>query len=435
MAVTKIHPIKSSLRSALTYVLEGKKTSQGLLVSSFACSPETADIEFNFTLSHCMHKGNNLAFHLIQSFKPGETDPETAHKIGIELANRFLKNQHEYVLSTHVDKDHIHNHLIFCAANFLDHRKFVSNRRSYYQIRKLSDRLCQDFGLSVFIPSEEKGKAYKEYLSHQTGTSWKTDLRRAIRQASKHSQSYEEFLFRLTLSGYETKQNQGILFRKIGQQRFVKGGTLGSLYSLEQIKKNFLQKQTLENKSKTSEFLPSIIDIDANLKAMKNKGYTRSLEIKNLKAISKSLLFLEEQGIYTVGSLDNKLREVKDEFEATRQEIKKLEDKISKLSEIAKHIRTIEEITKNSKTNMANLTQSEQIILRSSNKALKEKGIEPFSLDVHSLQKDLQDLIYKKRQLYIRYGEVKVFLRQIRTARSNLNCLYSPSQNLEVYKQ
>ena len=382
-----------------------------------------------------MHKGNNLAFHLIQSFKPGETDPETAHKIGIELANRFLKNQHEYVLSTHVDKDHIHNHLIFCAANFLDHRKFVSNRRSYYQIRKLSDRLCQDFGLSVVIPSEEKGKAYKEYLSHQTGTSWKTDLRRAIRQASKHSQSYEEFLFRLTLSGYETKQNQGILFRKIGQQRFVKGGTLGSLYSLEQIKKNFLQKQTLENKSKTSEFLPSIIDIDANLKAMKNKGYTRSLEIKNLKAISKSLLFLEEQGIYTVGSLDNKLREVKDEFEATRQEIKKLEDKISKLSEIAKHIRTIEEITKNSKTNMANLTQSEQIILRSSNKALKEKGIEPFSLDVHSLQKDLQDLIYKKRQLYIRYGEVKVFLRQIRTARSNLNCLYSPSQNLEVYKQ
>ena len=382
-----------------------------------------------------MHKGNNLAFHLIQSFKPGETDPETAHKIGIELANRFLKNQYEYVLSTHVDKDHIHNHLIFCAANFLDHRKFVSNRRSYYQIRKLSDRLCQDFGLSVVKPSEEKGKAYKEYLSHQTGTSWKTDLRRAIRQASKHSQSYEEFLFRLTLSGYETKQNQGILFRKIGQQRFVKGGTLGSLYSLEQIKKNFLQKQTLENKSKTSEFLPSIIDIDANLKAMKNKGYTRSLEIKNLKAISKSLLFLEEQGIYTVGSLDNKLREVKDEFEATRQEIKKLEDKISKLSEIAKHIRTIEEITKNSKTNMANLTQSEQIILRSSNKALKEKGIEPFSLDVHSLQKDLQDLIYKKRQLYIRYGEVKVFLRQIRTARSNLNCLYSPSQNLEVYKQ
>jgi chromosome segregation ATPase len=204
---------------------------------------------------------------------------------------------------------------------------------------------------------------------------------------------------------------------------------------LEQIKKNFLQKQTLENKSKASEFLPSLIDIDANLKAMKNKGYARSLEIKNLKAISKSLLFLEEQGIYTVGSLDNKLREVKEEFEATREEIKKLEDKISKLSEIAKHIRTIEEITKNSETYMANLTQSKHIILQSSIKLLKEKGIEPFSLDVHALQKDLQDLIDKKRQLYIRYGEVKVFLRKIRTTKSNLNRLWSPSQNLEVDKQ
>ena len=156
-------------------------------MTSFACAPETADLEFSFTLSHCMQKGNNLAFHLIQSFKPDETDPETAHKIGVELSNGFLKDQYEYVLSTHVDKDHIHNHLIFCAANFLDHRKFVSNRRSYYQIRKLSDRLCQDFGLSVVVTSEEKGKAYKEYLAHQTGTSWKTDLRRAISQTIKHS--------------------------------------------------------------------------------------------------------------------------------------------------------------------------------------------------------------------------------------------------------
>ncbi|NLB75289.1 MAG: relaxase/mobilization nuclease domain-containing protein [Crenarchaeota archaeon] len=435
MAITKIHPIKSSLKKAIAYVVAAGKTEEGFLVTSFACAPETADLEFSFTLSHCMQKGNNLAFHLIQSFKPDETDPETAHKIGVELSNGFLKDQYEYVLSTHVDKDHIHNHLIFCAANFLDHRKFVSNRRSYYQIRKLSDRLCQDFGLSVVVTSEEKGKAYKEYLAHQTGTSWKTDLRRAISQTIKHSQSYEEFLLRLNVSGYETKQNQGILFRKIGQQRYVKGRTLGLPYTLEQIKKNFLQKQTHANQSQTSDRLPSLIDIDAYLKAIKNKGYARSLEIKNLKAISKSLLFLEEQGIYTVGSLDNKLREVKEEFEATRVEIKKLEDKISELSEIAKHIRTIKEITKNSEAYMVNLTQSKHIILQSSIKVLKEKGIEPFSLDVHALQKDLQDLIDKKRQLYIRYREVKVFLRQIRTARSNLNCLYSPSQNLEVDKQ
>ncbi len=398
-------------------MVAGGKTKEGLLITSFACAPETADLEFDFTLSHCMQKGNNLAFHLIQSFKPNEIDPETAHKIGIELANGFLKDQYEYVLSTHVDKNHIHNHMIFCAANFLDHRKFVSNRRSYYQIRKLSDRLCQDFGLSVVIPGEEKGKAYKEYLSHQTGTSWKTELRRAIRQAINHSQAYEEFLLHLTVSGYETKQNQGILFRKIGQQKYVRGRTLGLPYTMERIKKSFLQKQTLEKQMQTSDRFPSLIDIESNLKAMQNKGYTRSLEIKNLKAMSKALLFLEEQGIYTVGSLDNKLREVKDEFEATRKEIKKLEDKVSKLSEITKHIRAVEEITRNSETYKANLPQSEQIILRLSIKALKEEGIELHSIDISVIEKELQALKVKKDQLYLQFKRTKIIWRQIQTAK------------------
>ena len=413
-------------------MLAGGKTKEGLLITSFACAPETADLEFNFTLSHCMQKGNNLAFHLIQSFKPDETDPETAHKIGIELANGFLKDQYEYVLSTHVDKNHIHNHLIFCAANFLDHRKFVSNRRSYYQIRKLSDLLCQDFGLSVVIPGEEKGTAYKEYLSHQSGTSWKTDLRRAINQAIKHSQSYEEFFLYLTVTGYETKQNQGILFRKIGQQRYVKGRTLGLPYTLEQIKKNLLQKQTLEKQMQTSDRLPSLIDIDANLKAMQNKGYARSLEIKNLKAMSKALLFLEEQGIYTVGSLDNKLREVKDEFEATRKEIKKLEDKISKLSEITKHIRAVKEITRKSETYKANLSQSEQIILRSSIKALKEEGIELHSIDIPVIEKELQALKVKKDQLYLQFKGTKIIWRQIQTAKKTINRLVKPINDFVI---
>lgn len=407
-------------------MVAGVKTEEGFLVTSFACAPETADLEFSFTLSHCMQKGNNLAFHLIQSFKPDETDPETAHKIGIELANGFLKDQYEYILSTHVDRDHIHNHLIFCAANFLDHRKFVSNRRSYYQIRKISDRLCQDFGLSVVIAGEEKGKAYKEYLSHQSSTSWKTDLRRAISQAIKHSQSYEEFLLRLNVSGYETKQNQGILFRKIGQQRYVRGRTLGLPYTLEQIKKNFLQKLTLEKQMQTSDRLPSLIDIESNLKAMQKKGYARSLEIKNLKAMSKAFLFLEEQGIYTVGALDNKLREVKDEFEATRKEIKKLEDKVSKLSEITKHIRAVEEITSNSETYKANLPQSEQIILRSSIKALKEEGIELHSINIPVIEKELQALKVKKDQLYLQFRRTKIIWRQIQTAKKTINRLVKP---------
>ncbi len=235
MAVTKIHPIKSALRQALSYVLEPKKTDEGFLVSSFACSPETADIEFSFTLSQCMEKGNNLAFHLIQSFKPGETDPSTAHQIGEDLAVELLKGKYESVLSTHIDKGHIHNHLIFCAANFEDFHKFVSNRRSYYQIRKISDRLCEQYGLSVVIPGEERGKSYKEYLASKAGTSWKVHLLNAVKQAIRSSTSFEEFLIRMHLAGYEIKEGKYLSFRAEGQQRFIQAKTLGAGFTQERI--------------------------------------------------------------------------------------------------------------------------------------------------------------------------------------------------------
>ena len=141
MAVTKIKPIKSTLSKALDYIQSPDKTDGKTLVSSFGCSYETADIEFEYTLSQARQKGNNLAFHLIQSFEPGEVDCEKAHAIGKQLADAATKGQHEYVLTTHIDKGHIHNHVIFCAVNFVDYHKYNSNKRSYYGIRNISDRL------------------------------------------------------------------------------------------------------------------------------------------------------------------------------------------------------------------------------------------------------------------------------------------------------
>ena len=140
MAVTKIKPVKSTLSKALDYIQNPDKTDGKMLVSSFGCSYETADIEFAFTLSQALDKGNNLAHHLIQSFEPGEVDYEKAHEIGRQLADAVTKGQHEYVLTTHIDKGHIHNHIIFCAVNFVDHHKYVSNKRTYDAYRKAKDR-------------------------------------------------------------------------------------------------------------------------------------------------------------------------------------------------------------------------------------------------------------------------------------------------------
>ena len=131
-----------------------------------------------------MDKGDNLAFHLIQSFKPGEVDAENAHRLGQQFADEVLKGKYEYVISTHVDKNHIHNHIIFNAASFVDHHKYVSNKRSYHKLCRISNRICHENGLATSMPTGEKGKSYKENMEYHRGTSWKANfVLRLIRQS------------------------------------------------------------------------------------------------------------------------------------------------------------------------------------------------------------------------------------------------------------
>ena len=168
MAITKIHPIKSTLKKAIDYIVDPAKTDDKLLVSSFGCAVETADLEFEKTRLLAMQKGNNLAHHLIQAFEPGEVSYAQAHEIGRQLADEILGGKYEYVIATHINKEHCHNHIIFCAVDFAEHKKYISNRKSYAQIRRVSDRLCRENGLSVVIPKKgNKGKSYAEYQAEK----------------------------------------------------------------------------------------------------------------------------------------------------------------------------------------------------------------------------------------------------------------------------
>ena len=194
MAYIKIFPIKVTDKKALDYITNPDKTDEKLLVSSFGCSPETADLEFSMTREMAkkngMDKGDNLAFHLIQSFKPGEVDAETAHRLGQQFAAEVLKGKYEYVISTHDDKKHIHNHIIFNAASFVDHHKYVSNKRSYHKLCRISNRICLENGLATSMPTGEKGKSYKENMEYHRGTSWKAKLRVAVDKAIWTSFNY-----------------------------------------------------------------------------------------------------------------------------------------------------------------------------------------------------------------------------------------------------
>ena len=177
MAVTKIHPIKSTLKAALDYIMDSNKTDEKILISSLNCNPITAHLEFEQTKIECNSKAKVLARHLIQAFAPGETTSEEAHKIGIELCEKVLQGKYEYVITTHVDKEHIHNHILFNNVSFDTGKAYQSNKKSYHQIRNYSDDLCRKYKLSVIDEDYMKfknkyktnGKSYKEYMEFKKG--------------------------------------------------------------------------------------------------------------------------------------------------------------------------------------------------------------------------------------------------------------------------
>ena len=230
MAVTKTHPIKSTLKAAIDYICNPDKTDGKLLVSSFGCAAETADIEFSWTRRHAIDKGTHLGRHVIQAFEPGEVSPEKAHEIGIQLAKEILGGKYEFVLTTHIDKGHIHNRLIFNAVSFTDHKHYHSNKRSYHEIRRASDRLCREHGLSVIVLGRDK-----EHQAAQNGTSYKAKLKAAINRLIPVSSSLDDLLARLQREGYEIKRGKYVSARAPDQERFTRLKTLGADYTEEAV--------------------------------------------------------------------------------------------------------------------------------------------------------------------------------------------------------
>ena len=278
-------------------------------MSAFGCAAETADIEFGWTRRHAIDKGTHLGRHLIQAFEPGEVSAEEAHEIGMLLAKEILGGKYEFVLTTHVDKGHIHNHLIFNAVSFTDHKHYHSNKRSYHEIRRASDRLCREHGLSVIVPGRDKGKSYIEHQAAQNGTSYKAKLKAAIDRLIPVSSSLEDLLARLQREGYEIKRGKYISARYIGvpakshdfvgeggatervsfspqggneryavcddaQERFTRLKTLGADYTEEAVASRIAggprpSRQPRQRSGKVS----LLIDIQNNIKAQQSAGY------------------------------------------------------------------------------------------------------------------------------------------------------------------
>ena len=443
MAITKTHPIKSTLRKAIDYILNPEKTDVDLLVSSFACSPETADIEFDFTRDKAINKGSHLARHLIQSFDPGETTPEQAHEIGMKLAERVLGGKYEFVLSTHTNKDNIHNHIIFNSVSFVDYKKYHSNKQTYNFIRRTSDLLCKEYGLSIITnPSQEKGKSYSEYTATKNGTSWKAKLKNMIDTLIPLSKDFDDFLRLMQENGYEVKQGKYISFRAEGQERFTRSKTIGENYTAEAITARIAKSRTRRPPRRDSSRISLLIDIQNNIKAQESKGYEHWAKINNLKQASKTINFLTEHGLNTYADLISKIAEMHQGFDETADKLKATEKRIDEVNILKKHIKTYQALRpiyaeykkSGNKEDFERQHRREIALYEASYKYLSsvQNGGKLPSLE--SLNTELMELTEQKRKLYADYRKEKKALSEMDIIKSNVDTILNIPKQEEQEK-
>ena len=443
MAVTKIKPVKSTLSKALDYIENPDKTDGKMLISSFGCSYETADIEFGYTLSQALDKGSNLAFHLIQSFAPGEVDYEKAHEIGKQLADAVTKGQHEYVVTTHIDKGHIHNHVIFCAVNFVDHHKYNSNKRSYYGIRNMSDKLCRENGLSVVVPGKgSKGKSYAEYQAEKTGTSWKGKLKIAVDALIPQVSSFEELLTRLQAAGYEIKPGKYVSCRAPGQERFPRLKTLGADYTEEAVRERIAGRRTKVAKApREQRGVSLLIDIENSIKAAQSKGYEQWAKIHNLKQAAKTMNFLTEHKIEQYADLVSRIEEMAAESGQAADALKNAEKRLADMAVLIKNVSTYQKTKpvydayrKARNREKYRAGQEQAIILHeAAARSLKAAGIAKLP-NLAALQSEYEALQAQKEALYADYGKLKKKVREYDIIKQNIDSILQADRQPEREK-
>ena len=429
MAVTKIHPIKSTLKKALDYIENPDKTDEKLFVSSYGCSYETADIEFQMLLDQAYQKGNNLAHHLIQAFEPGETTAEQAHEIGRQLADEVLQGKYPYVLTTHIDKGHVHNHIIFCAVDLVNQRKYVSNRQSYSYIRRTSDRLCKEHNLSVVMPGQDRGKSYAEWNAHRKGTSWKAKLKAAIDTTIPQAKDFDDFLRLLQEQGYEVKRGKYVSFRAPGQERFTRCKTLGEAYTEEAITER-IKGRFAERKPKETRKISLRIDLENSIKAQQSAGYARWAKLHNLKQAANSLNFITEHQIDSYEGLESRLAEISAANDAAASALKDAERRLGDMALLIKNLSAYKQLRpvalelRNAKDKAAfrREHESQLILYEAAAKAIKDAGITRLP-DLAALKAEYRELDAERERLSAQYSEAKQKLKEYGIVKQNVDSI------------
>ena len=428
------------MSKAIAYILNPEKTDEKLLVSSYGCASETAAREFEWTRKIAEQKGMNpvriIARHVIQSFEIGEVTPELAHEIGKQFADEILGGKYEYVLTTHIDKDHVHNHLIFNAVDFVDYHAYKSYKRIYYDMREVSDRLCKENGLSVIPPSQNKGMGYKEYTEAKRGTSWKQKLKQTIDRLVITAKDYDDFLRLMQEAGYEIKTGKYISFRAEGQERFTRSKTIGENYTEERIKERIAGRTPRRNRRQTVPKGISLIgDIQERIRLIDSKGYEHKAKLTILKEAARTLNYLTENNLLQYADLEKKVEDVHSSYDRTGKELKGVEARLREVQPLIKNISNYQRLKPvydafqkaKDKPGFKAKHEAELVIFEAARSTLLAMQGDEKLPSLKTLQAEQQRLLEEQQRLYDERVKLKKEVKQIETIKSNVDTFLAPS--------
>ena len=428
------------MSKAIAYILNPEKTDEKLLVSSYGCASETAAREFEWTRRIAEQKGMNpvriIARHVIQSFEIGEVTPELAHEIGKQFADEILGGKYEYVLTTHIDKDHVHNHLIFNAVDFVNYHAYKSYKRIYYDMREVSDRLCKENGLSVIPPSQNKGMGYKEYTEAKRGTSWKQKLKQTIDRLVITAKDYDDFLRLMQEAGYEIKTGKYISFRAEGQERFTRSKTIGENYTEERIKERIAGRTPRRNRRQTVPKGISLIgDIQERIRLIDSKGYEYKAKLTILKEAARTLNYLTENNLLQYADLEKKVEDVHSSYDRTGKELKGVEARLREVQPLIKNISNYQRLKPvydafqkaKDKPGFKAKHEAELVIFEAARSTLLAMQGDEKLPSLKTLQAQQQRLLDEQQRLYDERAKLKKEVKQIETIKSNVDTFLAPS--------
>ena len=357
MATTRIIPmhnnkgktISQSLKARIDYVKNPEKTNGGELITAYACSPETADAEFLLARNEYLattgrtHRNEVIAYQLRQSFKPGEVTPEEANQIGYELASQFLRGDHAFIVATHNDRRHIHNHIVFCATTLDCTHKFRNVYRSDRLLAKLSDQICAEHNLSVINEPNSQSKPYDQELMTKGEISSRNILRMSIDAALRmQPEGFDALIQLLEDAGCWIKRGAQISIKPPGGKRYIRLDTLGAEYSEEALRMTLAGKHVHIPKQARGKMphaqIELLINIEAKMRAGKGKGYERWAERHNTDVMASSMLYLIDNHISSYAELEHNIQSAVDRRTELKSTISTAQARMQEISKQKKAI-------------------------------------------------------------------------------------------------